>query len=569
MLSIFLQISIVLFIVLAVCVIMRILKQPLIIGYIISGIIIGPFALNVLEYNETISVFSEFGIAFLLFIVGLHLSPKVIKEVGKISLLAGMGQVIFTSLIGYLIALGFGFSSLISIYIAIAITFSSTIIVMKLLSDKDSLDKLYGKISIGFLLIQDVIAIIALIIVSTFSNGIDIPNLMVNTFIRGIVALIVIALVSYYILPRLNDFFAKSKELLFIFAITWGLGLAALFSYLGFSIEIGALIAGIALSISAYSYEIASKLKPLRDFFIVTFFVILGSQMVFGDINNMILPVIVFSLFILIGKPLIVMILIGIFGYTKNTGFMMGLAMAQISEFSLILITLGAKVGHIPNEIVSFITLVGLVTIAGSTYMIMYSEKMYLFFSKYLSIFERKKIKEKRMQNKGYYNVLLGENRIGFSIMNYFIKMNNYVIVDFNPRRVGKLQKRGINCIYGDVSDSEFLDSIKIEKAKIIVCTVPDIETNMLVLNKIRYKNKKSIVVVTAKQISDAFNLYDAGASYVIMPHFLGGEYTAKLIEKAKYDEKDYKTEKQRQIKDLKERLKEGQEHPNTERDKV
>jgi Kef-type K+ transport system membrane component KefB len=214
MLSIFLQISIVLFIVLAVCVIMRILKQPLIIGYIISGIIIGPFALNVLEYNETISVFSEFGIAFLLFIVGLHLSPKVIKEAGKISLLAGMGQVIFTSLIGYLIALSFGFSSLVSVYIAIAITFSSTIIVMKLLSDKDSLDRLYGKISIGFLLIQDVIAIIIMIIVSTFSTGIGMTNLIVNTFVRGTVALIILALVSYYILPRLNDFFAKSKELL-------------------------------------------------------------------------------------------------------------------------------------------------------------------------------------------------------------------------------------------------------------------------------------------------------------------------------------------------------------------
>src|SRR3989338_4214394 len=316
--NIFLQISIALLIVLGVSFVMRILKQPLIIGYILSGIIIGPFLFNLLPHKETLEVFSQFGIAFLLFIVGIHLNPKTIKEVGKISLITGIGQVIFTSIIGYFICILFGFSTVTAIYIAIALTFSSTIIIMKLLSDKDSLDKLYGKISIGFLLVQDLIAIIILIVISSFSNGVGTTSFILQSFTRGILILVILFPISYFILPKLSSFFAKSQEFLFVFAISWGLGLSALFLFAGFSIEVGALIAGIMLSMSSYSYEVSSKLKPLRDFFIISFFILLGAQMTFGNLTSLWLPAVIFSLFILIGNPLIVMILMGIFGYNKK-----------------------------------------------------------------------------------------------------------------------------------------------------------------------------------------------------------------------------------------------------------
>src|SRR3989344_4292964 len=263
--DIFVQISALIITALAVSFIMRLLKQPLIIGYIITGILVGPFFFNILGETETLTTFSEIGISFLLFIVGLHLSPKVIKEVGKISLITGIGQIVFTSLIGFLICIALGFNWIISIYLAIALTFSSTIIIMKLLSDKDALEKLYGKISIGFLLVQDFVAIIILIVVSSFSSGLSVGSLISSTLIKGILLVAFLALSGYYILPRLNNFFAKSQEFLFLFAIAWGMGLASLFFYAGFSIEVGALIAGIILSISPYSYEIGSKLRPLRD----------------------------------------------------------------------------------------------------------------------------------------------------------------------------------------------------------------------------------------------------------------------------------------------------------------
>src|SRR3989344_5406468 len=524
--NIFLQISIILLIVLGVSFIVRLLKQPLIIGYIISGIIVGPLMLNLIPNTETLQTFSEFGVAFLLFIVGIHLSPKVIKEVGKISLITGIGQVVFTSVIGYFIGIWLGFSPVTSAYIAVALTFSSTIIIMKLLSDKDSLERLFGKISIGFLLVQDLIAIIILIVVSSFSNGVNASEIIVSTFVKGGIIVVFLLPISYLVLPRLSSFFAKSQELLYLFAISWGLGLSALFLYAGFSIEVGALVAGIMLSISPYSYEIGSKLRPLRDFFIISFFILLGAQMVFADISSLIFPAILLSAFILIGNPLVVILLMGGLGYSKRTGFMAGLTVAQISEFSLILIALAVKVGHISKEILSFITLIGLITIAGSTYMIIYSEQLYSYFSRYLSIFEKRKLKDKEFLERDFDYVLLGYNRIGFSILKSLPKLKgDYVVVDYNPDTIKKLCRENVKCIYGDMGDIEFLQDIRIEKAKLIVSTVPEIEANLLLLNKIRQKNKDTVVIVTARQISEAFKLYKAGADYVILPHFPGGDY--------------------------------------------
>lgn len=569
MLNPFIQFGLMILVVLGVSIIMRLLKQPLIIGYILSGILVGPFFLNLIQSSETINVFSEMGIAFLLFIVGLHLSPKVLKHVGKISLITGIGQIIFTSLIGYLIGKLLGFSIITSIYIAIALTFSSTIIIMKLLSDKDALEKLYGKISIGFLLVQDLVAILILIVISSLASGAGASNILFSTIIRGVFLVAVLIPISYYILPRLSDFFAKSQELLFIFAISWGLGLSLLFLYAGFSIEVGALIAGVMLSISPYSFEISSKLKPLRDFFIISFFIILGSQMAFGDISHLIFPAVIFSLFILIGNPLIVIILMGALGYSKKTGFMAGLTVAQISEFSLILIALGVKIGHLTQEILSFVTMIGLLTIAGSTYLIIYSDAIFKKIRKSLTIFERKRVREKEIPKKNYHYILLGYNRIGFSVVKSFSKITrNFLIVDYNPEVVKELQKRGFDAIYGDVDDSEFLEGLRMDKASLIVSTIPEKETNQLILDILGRKKGGPIVLLTGRQIEDAIELYGAGADYVILPHFLGGEYTAKLIREAKSDHRIYQKEKQKELRILRERLEKGQKHPRIEKDR-
>ena len=567
-LNIFLEISIIIGVATIIAGIMKLLKQPLIIGHIITGIIVGPLLFNIVRSEEVIVVFSQIGITLLLFIVGLTLSPKVIKEVGKVSLITGFGQIIFTSLIGFLISRLFGFSIIVSFYIAIALTFSSTIIIIKLLSDKRDLEKLYGKISIGFLLVQDIVAILILVVISFFSGEVYMSSVFTEFILKGVLVIASVTLVGVYILPLFYRFFAKSQEFLFLFSIAWGLGLASLFYYVGLSTEIGALIAGIFLSVSPYNYEISSKMKPLRDFFIILFFIFLGSQMAFGDISQIIVPAIIFSLFILIGNPLIVIILIGLLGYSKRVGFSAGLTVAQISEFSLILIALGVRINHLSNEVLSLITIVGLITIAGSTYLILYSEKIYPYISKCLSIFERKKVKSDEQKKFGNYDIILfGFNRIGYDFLKSFKRLKRkFLVVDYNPEIIFVLSKMNINYRYGDADDNEFLDGLNLDKIKMGISTIPDFETNLLLVKKIKQKNKKAIIMVVAYNIEEAIKLYDEGVTYVIMPHFLGGHYASIMTNRYGFDIKKFLREKSKHIKYLKARKEIGHEHPKSEK---
>ncbi len=566
--EVFIQISVVLLVVLIASFVMRILKQPLIIGYILSGIIVGPYFMNTLPGITEMKVFSEFGIAFLLFIVGLHLSPKVIKEVGKISLITGLGQIFFTALIGYFISVLLGFPPVTSLYISVALTFSSTIIILKLLSDKGDLDNLYGKISIGFLLVQDFVAVLILIVISSYSAGINFFNTMGMTLLRGLFIICVLAPISIYVLPRFQKFFAKSQELLFVFTIAWGLGISSLFFYAGLSIEVGALIAGVLLSVSPYNLEMSSRLRPLRDFFIISFFLLLGSQMAISNFKELILPAMVFSLIIIIGNPLIVMILMGMWGYTKKTSFLSGLTVAQIGEFSLIVIALGVKNGHISNEVLSMITLTSLVTIGACTYLVLYSSQLYSSFSGYLSVFERKNIREKRKINKNTDAVLFGYNRIGFGILTSLKRIKeNYLVVDFNPDTIFNMKKLGIPCVYGDVDDDALLQELPLKNLKIAVSTIPEVETNALLLETLKAENPGVIVILRAHSIEDAMRLYARGADYVLTPHFLGGEYLAEMIKETKTDPDGYKKEREKHIKMLTERFSRGQEHPFIEKD--
>ncbi|MCK5290109.1 MAG: cation:proton antiporter, partial [Candidatus Aenigmarchaeota archaeon] len=405
----FTELSIILFLTVLISAVMHFLRQPLIIGYIISGIIAGPVVFNIVQSADTFSTFAQMGIIFLLFMVGLNLNFRVIGDVGKTSLLTGVGQVVFTSLIGYFIGrFLLGFPNIVAIYLAIAISFSSTIIIMKLLSDKKDLEALYGRISIGFLIVQDLIAIFVLTLISSVQRGDSVTGFAFESAIKGIGSLVVLVIISLYIFPHITKLIAKSQEFLMLFAISWCFAVASVFNYLNLSIEAGALLAGISLSMTPNHYEISYKMRPLRDFFIILFFVLLGSQMVFASISQYIVPAILFSVFILIGNPLIVMTLMGLMGYTKRNSFLAGLTVAQISEFSLILIALGVKMGHLTGEIISLITLIALITIAGSTYMIIYSNQLYRFLSRYLALFERpgKKIDEHKYHKDENYDII-------------------------------------------------------------------------------------------------------------------------------------------------------------------
>lgn len=551
----FLELSLIIGIATGIALIMQFLKQPLILGHILTGILVGPIALNLIQAKDILEIFSNLGITALLFIVGLSLSPRVMREVGRVSFIAGIGQVLFTTIFGYGLGLMFGFSSTVSLYLAFAFTFSSTIIISKLLSDKKDLHKLYGKISIGVLLVQDIIATVALLLVTSMVNGGEPVGAFFILMAKMIVIGGLLYLISTFFLQKLTRTFAESQEFLFLFSIGWGIGISALFYLFSLSVELGALAAGISLASSPYHYEISSKMKILRDFFIVMFFVLLGSNLSIGSITLFIWPIIYYSLFILIGNPLIVMIILGCMGYTKKTSFLTGLTVAQISEFSLILLMLAVKAGHLPEEYLVLATIVGMITISGSAILILRAERIYQFIAPFLNIFERKTTVSDISKQESFDTILFGCHRVGSDFLpSIQKKLSKFLVVDFDPQVVAQLKSKNITVRYGDVSDDDFLDTLRFERSKLIISTIPDFETNALLLDRYRKQNNKGVIILIAQHLYEAEQFYKDGASYVMMPHHMGGNYISMLVAKYGANPNVFQTEKAKHLKHLLER---------------
>ena len=559
----FVEFAILIAVAAGVSVIMRLMRQPLIIGHIITGLIVGPLFLQLINSVDTLTLFSEIGIAILLFLVGLHLHPKNIKQFGGISVITGVGQVIFTSVVGFGISMLLGFDILPSMYIGVAFAFSSTIIILKLISDKGDIDSLYGRISVGFLLVQDLIAILILFLLPLVSSNDFSVGAVAWMFAKGTLLLIAMYVISRKVIPTLGKFMARSQELLFLFTIAWGLGISAIFYVMGFGIESGALIAGISLATLPSRNEVSSRLTPLRDFFIIMFFVLLGSQMDFTNISFILPAAIALSALILIGNPLILMTIMGMLGYKKKTSLQTGFTVAQISEFSLIVIALGFKVGHLDQDVVSLATLVGLITIFGSTYMIKYSDTIYRWLEPYLSIFERKKAFEHDIPNKEYQALIFGGNRVGYSFIEEFKRSNmDFIVIDHDPNVSEHLQGYGIDVLYGDASDLTFLESLSYESADIIVSTIPDADINSFIGGIARAHNKDVVTIATANRVVDAERLYGEGFEYIIMPHFLGSQHAANIVREIQFDKERYHLMRDSHLEELRTRRSIGHEHP-------
>lgn len=555
--SIFLEITIIISIAAIFSIVFRFLKQPPIIAYILAGILIGPFGQLQLNNHDGLRSMAQFGVTLLLFMLGLELKFKELKSIGKIALIAGIGQITFTSVTAYFISTVLGFSQVISLYVSIALTFSSTIVIVKLLSDKKDLNSLYGKMLAGILLVQDFFAILILIALSAFNTKGQPLNLedFAVAGIKAVFLISVIILLSKVLFPRIVHIISKSPETLFLFSLAWVFGLSALVSSkeVGFSIEIGGFLAGLALANSSENFQIAARVKPLRDFFITIFFVVLGMEMTFANLSLILIPGIILSLFVIFVKPLIVILITGILGYRKRTSFFSGIHLAQISEFSLVIIFLGNELGHIPSEIVSLVAMVSIITFITSTYTILGSNDLYKILKNKLSVFERKDVTEgksiggedmdKKLETLKNHVILIGAHRMGDSILNALEEEGEeVVVVDFDPDVVEELKKRGILSVFGDISDLDIQERVHLNKAKLVVSTVPDIEDNMILIKSLNHDKSRAKVVLMAQDPDDAKDLYKKGADYVIFPHLVGGRHLAKLVKDENLEKiEDYK----------------------------
>jgi len=454
------------------------------------------------------------------------------------------------------ITLTLGFSYTPALYIAAALAFSSTVLVVKLLSDKKEMGTLHAQIALGILIVQDFVAAIVLMVIPTLQNG-STSSILIN--LGYIIALIaVIFILSALVMGKFMNYLARSQEVLFLFGIAWALVLASLFDILGFSLEIGALIAGMSLASSRYTLELGGKIKPLRDFFIVLFFVFFGSQLATTITPTLVRNALILSAFVLLAKPIVIMSLMRVLGYKKRTNFLTGSSLAQISEFSLILILLGFTMGHLSQEIMSLVVLVSLVTIGVSSYSIYYSHAIFNKLSRFLNIFEGKRYQKERIVNPGYDIVLFGYNRIGYDVLKTLRKTKaNFVVIDYNPQVILDLSKKGINSIYGDANDKEFIEELGLENAKMIISTIPDLESNLIIKERMNRAGSKAIFIATVTEINEALELYKQKVDYVMIPQFLGGEYLAKMIKFTKTNRSYYRKKAKQEMAEFKKRMNE------------
>jgi len=587
--QIFLQIGVITIIAALAAFFLRLIKQPQILAYVLVGILITP-VFQLVTNTTIIESMSVIGIAFLLFIVGMEMDLKKLRNVALVSSLGGLIQILMTFILGYVVAILLGFLTLEAAYIGFLLAFSSTMVVMKLLSDKRELNTLHGRIVVGILLMQDLTAILVISLM-TSANGFSMALIGV-AFLKFLFIFTVAYLAGKFIFPITFRFAARNQELLLItsLAVCFAFSLLAdkigtVILYIlqnpfwtitlseeiissitpGFSLAIGAFVAGIALGNLKYSTEIIGKITSLRDFFSLLFFVSLGMALSPGVIVKMWLPFIVLLLAVIILKPLIIMLICSLFRYTKKPSFLTSLSLAQVGEFSLILAAQGLVMGQITQELFSLTVIITLISITITSYLIKYDHWIYDFLEKPLKIFDVFTIEglEYLPTEVKPKIILCGHNRIGYSILKSFKRSKKKVlVVDYNPEIINKMVRDGYHCIYGNVTDEEIIHKMNLREIKILVSTVPELSENLLLIRKVRDVNKKAKIFVAANEIEEALRLYDHGADYVILPHFLGGEHVGNIITDHRKKKINLDSEKEEHIKHLKEPKNIGHEHP-------
>ncbi len=518
----------------------RKLKLPALLGYVAAGIGLtwwsgGPHQ----EIRQLTEFMGRMGVTLLLFLAGLELPLPELKKTGRTAVAAGLGQILICGILGFFVTRFLGFDQVTSMFLGLALTFGSTIMVIKLLSEKGDLQSLYGKITISYLLVQDFVAVGLLVFLSERQVSLDWIGIG-RVILKGLVMVVAAIWLSENLMGRIFNYIARSTELVFIAAIGWCLMVAALVAapVMGFSLEIGGFLAGLALASVPEQAQIISRVKPLRDFFLTWFFIALGSSISWGHMGGLIFPGIVMAIFVLVVNPAVVMLFLGRLGYTSRVLFMAGLAIGQLSEFSLILVANAVRVGYIRPEIMSLVTVVGVGTMAISTFLIWNSGHLYTKFKKILTHLERKTGGEITEEHSGLtgHIVLFGHNRVGSRIRPVLTKAGfDVVVVDFNPEVVEKLKKEKVKAVYGDMADHELYSRLGLHQAKMIISTVPDILDNLHLIKGLKTSEKegdaKHYLLMTAADEEDAARLYQAGADYVLLPMLVGGDYLAHIFE--------------------------------------
>mgnify|MGYP001965784212 FL=1 len=504
----------------------KLVKMPSIVAYIIAGMVLGP-GLGIVQLDHSLELISELGIALLLFLVGLELSLQKIKDLGRVAIILGGLQVPMTAAGAYVISTLMGFSVVECVFLAATVTFSSTVVVIKLLDQKGATSRLFGRIAISLFLAQDIVVIIGLTILSGLGSGGDEPFEMVTltkslgiAFAGMVILLLVSLFASRCVLPKPFAWASRSPDTVFIWALCWCFLVVLLAHQFHLSVEIGAFLAGIAIAQLPIHEDLHRRLHPLMTFFVAVFLVTLGIQMdisVLGEVWKYALGL---SVFVIIAKPLIVFIILSRLRYSEYTAFQAATASGQVSEFAFILLGLGAGAGLIEGRVVSLGGMVGILTIAISSYLILYSDPLYGAFQKLgaLKFFKAKQEPDTEEQHSYEGHVIVvGMNALGREVVKQLSGRGETVLaIDTDPRKL-----EGLNCaetLIGSVEYESAVEEIGLSRARLVISALQIEDTNHLLAYRCRSAGVPC--AIHAFDISVVEDLLDLDTAYMFMPAF-------------------------------------------------
>ena len=533
----------------------KIIRQPLILAYLAAGVLVGPVGLGWIQDREAIATIAELGLILLLFMIGLEIDLKKVLSAGRAILVTSIVQLIGGTLLGVLffklIGYGMGGGKLDALYLAVAAALSSTVIIVKILYDKRELDTLAGRITLGVLVIQDLFAILFLAVQPDLNN----PNVLQVLFSLGKVATLVAAalVASKYVLPVLFKAVARLPELVLVGALAWCFLVCGLAAALDLSREMGALIAGVALSTFPYALDVTAKVTSLRDFFLTLFFVALGMTIPTPTFALVGLAL-AFAAFLFVTRLLTVFIPLHRMNLGHRISLLPALNLAQVSEFSLVIVVLGQKSQHISDATAGVVAYAFAIMAVSTSYMMTRSEAILRWSSPRLMRLgckdfahpEAHGTKEDGHGSKPIY--ILGFFTTASSLLEEMSRhdpalLQEVAVVDFNPIVNTELRRRGVSVVYGDISQRDTLLHAGIAKADVIVCTIPNAllkgTSNLRLVQELREINPEAKILTQADLISEVPKLYAAGASYVSVTRMLEAKLLREVLVAARENRLD------------------------------
>jgi Kef-type K+ transport system membrane component KefB len=526
-------------------------KQPPLIAYLFTGIIIGPVFLNLVSETELIAILSELGLGFLLFLIGIEMKlddiREILKPVGRIAIL----QTVLQTALAFVIPYALGFTFMETLVIALCTVFGATPVIVKLLSEKDELSTLPSKIDVGVLILQDIYLII---ILALFSSGnLTNPGQIGFTLAKVLVMIGVITTVSLasskYILPKVFKRIADNEHAFFLYGISWAFIFITFSQSLGLSVEVGAFLAGLGLGQIPYNTELKERIRPLTDFFMIIFFSTIGLSL---NAQNLLVywqEALLASGVLMVGNFLIMFYLIDREKFTPETSFIGSLNMTQVSEFSLVVGGIAVTQGYIKGDILGYLSMMALVTMSLSTYLINYNHEIYRKIEHLLERFEDEDKQDVEIESLEDHAVVIGYDETVRPVVEVINdRFDQLVVIDNDSSQTEELSRKGFEYIYGDFRHGEIRKASKLDKAKLVLCIVPDMNVNKRMLSDI---GPETTVFAKATNFEDAAELYDLGADYVILENTISGEKTAEYI-KIFLEDKEVLDE---EIKDEKERI--------------